>query len=302
MENEQSVLRDSIQTRMNLQNKNIVFTGATSGLGLVAATDCLAKGANLIAMYRSDASAQKLRAQFEALSTGKGELTLIPGDLSSMESVKAFCTEVQDRIDQVDQLIMNAGIMNFEEKLSKDGIEETLQVNLLAPMLITDLLWELILRGKDRKVIYTSSGLHQGRINFDNIEFKGEFSSFKNYRQSKLGLILMARLFASEHSSTGISFYTQHPGVVRTELGRDAGWFSKLIFWLMGTTPEKGAKNLSYLIHTDAADLVNGEYYAKQKVKSITAESHDMEMAKQLLEVIKTYLDRFDGGKSDLFR
>jgi hypothetical protein len=87
--------------------------------------------------------------------------------------------------------------------------------------------------------------------------------------------------------------YSQHPGIVDTELSRSAGWLSKLIFKWMGKTPEQGAKTLNYLIETNNYSLVSGEYYANSKVKETTKEAYDLEAAKRLVSVLNGYLENY---------
>jgi NAD(P)-dependent dehydrogenase (short-subunit alcohol dehydrogenase family) len=280
------------EMNQQFENQTILMTGGTSGLGKIAALHALANGAHLILIARNVEKGVALEKIFRAAyPDSKGELTLVKGDLSSLESIVDACVEVQNLNLELNQIVLNAGIMNFKRQQSHNGIEETLQVNLLAPILIIDRLHSLLKQDGDSKIVITSSGLHQGAIHFDDIEFLQDYSAFKVYRQSKLGTILMSRLLAQKIKNVGI--YTQHPGVVKTELGRDAGWFSKLIFSLMGKSPKKGARTLIYLMESRNADLSNGGYYAKAALTKTTQESYDMAMAEALLEVCKGYLEKY---------
>jgi NAD(P)-dependent dehydrogenase (short-subunit alcohol dehydrogenase family) len=199
-------------------------------------------------------------------------------------------------------IINNAGIMNFEFRQTIDKIEETLQVNLLSPLLICHLLFDNLKNAQDPKIIFTSSGLHQGEINFKNLEFKDSFSSFKVYRQSKLGVILICRLLSKSLKDYNINIYSQHPGMVRTNLGRNSGWFSRMIFYLMGKSPEKGSITLSYLMETPNAQLKSGEYYANKEITATTKQSYDMKVAEELLEVVKVYLEKYITTPSPIFK
>lgn len=267
------------------------MTGATSGLGKVSAIQAAKEGATLIVLARNQSKGQSLISEYrKQYPKAIGTIEVIIGDLASFDSIHHACQEVLAKYPVIDMIVNNAGIMNFEHQLSVDKIEETLQVNLLAPLLICHLLFEPLKKSTSGKIIFTSSGLHQGEINFDNLEFKDTFSSYKVYRQSKLGLILISRLVAELLQPYNIGIYTQHPGMVRTELGRSAGWLSRMIFYLMGTTPEKGAQTLSYLIEADQTLLTSGEYYANKKVTKTTPQSYDMTVAQQLLEVVNQYL------------
>lgn len=288
---------------MEVINEKIVFmTGATSGLGKAASCELADKGAKVFAMVRNDHKGKQLIEYYTSeYKEHKGSLELIKGNLNDLSSVVSMCEELISKTDRLDIIINNAGIMNFKFAESIDGIEETLQVNLLAPVLITHLLAHLLIESDDPKVIYTASALHQGTIRFKDIEFRKGFSSFKSYKQSKLGIILMTRLFAKDLSSYGISVFAQHPGFVSTSLGDRAGFISRLIFRLFGKSPEDGAVNLLYLCNTPSNHLSNGEYYADQNVKEITKESYDLVLAHKLKQTIEGYLKTFIKNEGIIF-
>lgn len=271
--------------------KTALITGATSGFGTVIARHLAKQGYSLIVLGRSK---DKLDALIFDLKKVNADCTIDPVlcNLSSFKSTRDACEAIQKAHTRIDQLILNAGVWNFEFLETEDHIEETLQVNLLAPVLIFQRLRQLLPNDGSSKVIFTSSGLHQGQINFSDIEFRTAFSGFKAYRQSKLGLILIARLFATKDAYSGISFYTVHPGMVKTQLGRNAGWFSKLIFKLLGTTKEKGARTHIHLIDQPNSALTSGEYYSNCKVTKASSQSYDLENAEKLLLVLNDYFDR----------
>lgn len=279
------------------------MTGATSGLGKMSALKAAQEGATLIVLARDKVKGQELCTDFKnQYPQSSGTIEIIEGDLSSFDSVSAACEVVKQKYPVIDMIVNNAGIMNFDTKKTINNIEETLQVNLLSPLLISHLLFENLTKSDDPKIIITSSALHQGNINFDNLEFNNSFSSFKVYRQSKLGVILICRLLAKSLKKHKVGVYSQHPGMVRTDLGRTAGWFSKMIFYVMGKSPEKGSQTLSFLIETPNVELTSGEYYANNKIITTTKESYDLEVAQKLLETVRKYLDQYIKFDSVIFQ
>jgi NAD(P)-dependent dehydrogenase (short-subunit alcohol dehydrogenase family) len=222
-------------------------------------------------------------------------------DLSDFASIRSACEEVKSRIAKLDVVINNAGIWNFSYRESKNGIEEILHVNVLAPLLITHLLVDLLEASSEAKVIFASSGLHQGEVQFSDLEFKSDFSGFKSYRQSKLMIILITRLLANRLASRGIGVYCEHPGLVSTKLSRDAGWFSAAFFKLMGTRPEKGAETLVFIAQERKDALVSGEYYHNKVVTKTTPQSDDLVVAEKVLGVSQGYLKDFLGRPSPVF-
>ncbi len=265
------------------------MTGATSGFGQVIARHLVQEQYTLLFFARSEEKAKALKQTLMSAHPA-AQVQAIPCDLASFHSVESACRKVRESVDRIDLMIHNAGIMNFTFKESADGIEETLQVNLLAPLLILYTLKKLIPKNGASKILFTSSGLHQGTIQFNKLEFRDAFSSFKTYRQSKLGIILMTRLLASQEAFAHISLYAVHPGMVQTELGRDAGWFPRLLFFLLGTSLQKGAETHIHLIDTAPGKLVSGEYYAKGRVTKTTPQAYDLEEARKLSLAIQAYL------------
>jgi hypothetical protein len=76
----------------------------------------------------------------------------------------------------------------------------------------------------------------------------------------------------------------------KTDLGRDAGGFSRMIFKLMGKDPKIGAETSIYLASSPDVENITGEYFAKKKIKRSSKESYDMDLAKQLWDVSKKYV------------
>lgn len=273
------------------KSKVALITGATSGFGVVIAEYLAQSGYSLIILGRSKEKLDALVNDVKKSNPNCG-LAQVICDLSSFKSTEEACAVVKEKYERIDLLILNAGLWNFEFKETEDSIEETLQVNLLAPVFMLEKLKASLPQNGDTKVIFTASALHQGTINFSDIEFRESFSGFKAYRQSKLGILLMTRLFSKLPEYSGISFYSVHPGLVSTKLGRDAGWFSRFIFKLFGKSKEKGAKTHLHLIQEPTKLLTSGAYYANSKVTKATENSNDIEMAEKLLNVIHDYFDR----------
>jgi NAD(P)-dependent dehydrogenase (short-subunit alcohol dehydrogenase family) len=138
-------------------------------------------------------------------------------------------------------------------------------------------------------VIFTASGLHQGTIHFSDLGFKRRFSGFNAYRQSKLGIILITRLLAIKPEHAGIGFYCVHPGMVKTAIGRNASWFSQLIFKWLGQSKENGAKTHLHLIGHPTSELTSGGYYARANLSKSSSASYDMNCGEKLLHVLNEY-------------
>lgn len=289
-------------TNENLKGKNVFMTGSTSGFGKIAAWEMAQKGANVITTFRSREKADMLLADYEKnYPKGPGSIEFVQCDLNSLKSISEACEEIKRKYDGLDMIVNNAGVMNLKFRESQDGIEQTLQVNLLAPTLFIHELSALLDGADDPRIINTASALHQGVIQFDDPEFRNNFRGMDAYRQSKLGLILLGRHMSIQKAHLNVKVFSVHPGVIRTELGRDFNFFIRGIFWLMGKGIKKGAETLLHLVESPIENLVPGEYYANKKVASSTPESHDLKMAEGLMPVLQKYLQPHLKGSSILF-
>jgi hypothetical protein len=167
-----------------LTGKKVVFTGGTSGLGRIALKFLIEQNAEIFVFYRNAA----LVGEFRNLSN----VELIECDLSSLASVKNAIELVKSKTDVLDILVNNAGLWEFNGfAQTEDQLERTFQVNLLVPFILAESFLPMLKKADAPKVINTASALHQGKINFADLQFAQKFSGFKAYRQSKLGIILL---------------------------------------------------------------------------------------------------------------
>jgi all-trans-retinol dehydrogenase (NAD+) len=115
----------------DLRGKNVLVTGAASGIGRLLARDLAAEGANLVLW---DIAHPELKAVTEELRIGGGNVFPYCCDVSGRESVNAAATQVLDECGPVDVLINNAGIVSGQPVLeaSEEGIRRTFGVNVLA--------------------------------------------------------------------------------------------------------------------------------------------------------------------------
>ena len=272
-----------------MKNKIVLITGATSGIGKETALGLAKLGATIVFTTRDNLKGEKTKKELIATTNNKN-IRMLKCDLASFESIRNCCKEFKSKYDKLHVLINNAGVWDFKRRESKDGIENIFATNYLAPFLMTNLLIDILKKSSPSHIINVTSGMHYGTINFDDIEFKQKFSGAKAYRQSKLGLILFTRFLAKKLEGTGVTVNCVHPGMNKTDLGRDAGGFSQMIFKLMGKNPEIGAETSIYLASSPDVENITGEYFAKEKIKRSSKESYDMDLAKKLWDVSEKYL------------
>ncbi len=114
---------------MDLQNKTILITGASSGIGKATAKKLAKHGANVVLMARSEDELKDLK---KAIEKEGGKALVTPGDVTKMKDFEKAVEQSVSQFGSVDVLINNAGLMplSFVEKLKTDEWEQMVDVNI----------------------------------------------------------------------------------------------------------------------------------------------------------------------------
>jgi len=269
-----------------MQNKTILITGATNGIGLETARGLARLGAHLVLVGRDPAKGERVLADLKA-STGNERIDLLNADLSVQDSIRALAVQVLERYPRLDVLVNNAGGVFDPRTTTADGIETTWAVNHLAYFLLTNLLLDRLKTSAPARVVSVSSDAHLGgSLRLDDPEYKqGGYSSFAAYSQSKLANVLFTFELARRLAGSGVTATCLHPGFVHTGFGsRTMGWLNPIVGLVtrLGMRPEQGATTSIYLASSPQVEGVTGQYFAKQKPAPVNAQAQDVELAGKL--------------------
>ncbi len=262
-----------------MPGRTIVLTGASDGIGAAAARQLVADGHTVALVGRSK---QKTEALAHELNT---EFFL--ADFTKFSEVRALAARLKDRYPRIDVLINNAGGIFGDQTRTVDGFEKTLQVNHLAPFLLTNLLMET-LTASSASIINTSSVAARifGKIDLDDLNNERKYSPNKAYGDAKLANILFAKELDRRFSDQGISAVAFHPGNVQTSFASDSTSMLRFIYQtplgrLAGLiSPEKGAEPLVWITEGNPGrEWVSGQYYEKQKIAKTNPQASDAQLA-----------------------
>ena len=268
-----------------MDGKVCMVTGATAGIGLVAASELARRGARVIGVGRSRERCGE--AARLILDQGSGaSVEYLVADLSSQSEIRRLAQGVKASTGRLDVLLNNAGGIYLERQETADGVERTFAVNHLAYFLLTNLLLDLIKASAPARIINVSSQAHKGiKINFDDLQGKTRYSGWRAYQQSKLANILFTRELAQLREPASLSMRL-HPGFVNTKIFRAdgfIGWLLRRSADLLAISPEEGAKTSVYLATSPEVENVTGKYFIKEHVASSSAASQDDAAAAQAL-------------------
>jgi NAD(P)-dependent dehydrogenase (short-subunit alcohol dehydrogenase family) len=267
-----------------MQDKVVVMTGATSGIGRIAAGELAAQGARLVLVARDQVRADATLAQLRERGPKAHRAHI--ADLSRLADTKRVGAEIATSEPRIDVLINNAGNIFGTRELSGDGLERTFATNHVAYFLLTQALRERLIAAAPARIVMTASAAHQGRsLDFDDLQFAKGYRPQTAYGRSKLCNILFTRELARRLAGTGVTANCLHPGFVRTNLGqRGGGVFGGLVrlAMLFAGPPERGARTIVYLAGSPEVAQVTGGYFADCRPATPSAQAQDDSAAARL--------------------
>jgi NAD(P)-dependent dehydrogenase (short-subunit alcohol dehydrogenase family) len=268
-----------------MQGKTVVITGATSGIGEVAALELAGKGARVVFIARDRNRGEATLAKLDAKAPGLSHKVHY-ADLSLVAEMKRVAAEIAASEPRIDVLVNNAGAAFAQRQVTAEGFELTFALNHLSYFVVTAGLRERLLGSTPARIVSTSSTAHIGvKIDLDDLQTKNGYSSLKAYGRSKLENILFTRELARRLQGTGVTANCLHPGVVATRFGHESGGvlqpFLKAL-QIFAISPEKGAETIVYLASSPDVANVTGEYFAKNKIARTSAAAQDMSVAAAL--------------------
>lgn len=249
-----------------IRGKVVVITGATSGIGQVAAERLAAMGARLVLVTRDAGRGEQALARLRAANPEAAH-TMHHADVSSMTEVKRVGSEIAAAEPRVDVLINNAGGVFNGRQVTPEGPERTFATNHMSYFILTLALRDRLFATPGARVVSTASEAHRSaQLDFDDLQLARSYGMLRAYNRSKLCNILFTRELARRWQGSGVTANCLHPGVVATGLGRNAGGLmSYLVPFVLrvGVSPERGAETIVYLASAPEVAGVSGSYFAK---------------------------------------
>jgi NAD(P)-dependent dehydrogenase (short-subunit alcohol dehydrogenase family) len=268
----------------SMKDSIVVITGATSGIGLIAAERLAGMGARLVLVARDQMRADLALARLGIAAPGS-EHRVHYADLSSLADMKRVAAEIAASEPRIDVLINNAGAMFSRRIVTRDGLERTFALNHMSYFVLTEALQGLLPAGA--RIINTASNAHRkGHLDFGDLQSVKSYRASAAYGTSKLCNILFTRELARRLAWQGVTANSFSPGFVATRFGDEAGGIASLAIragkLLLAQSADLGADTLVYLASSPAVATVSGEFFYRRKPGTLTADAQDDDKARRL--------------------
>jgi len=295
-------------SKVRLDGKTVVITGANSGIGKETARDLYGRGARVILACRDMEKANEAvediknnpssRIEKDGYKNNAGELMIYFLDLCSFKSVKDFAKNLLTNEAAIHVLINNAGVAVHPYEKTEDGNETTLQTNYLSHFLLTLLLLpKMQLSSPGCRIVNVTSIVHiLADIDFDDINLENNYKPWKAYVQSKLANILFTKELTrrlKEANIHGINVYSLHPGLIPTDITRysnrtlfpGARFGYTMLTRLFFKNVKQGVQTTIYCSVDENAANETGLYYSNCGVATAGRRARNHEYAKKLWNI-----------------
>jgi NAD(P)-dependent dehydrogenase (short-subunit alcohol dehydrogenase family) len=291
---------------VDLTGKTVVITGANTGLGKESAIKLIDLGAQVILLCKNEQRGRDAIEDIRKQTQNKAidSLEIVPLDLANLDSVQRCAKSLKERLDKIDVLMLNAGIMAIpERRQTKDGFEMHIGVNHLGHFALTGQLIDLLKKSSAARVVTVSSAAHLlgKKTLVDDLNFQNsKYEPWLAYGNSKLANILFTRELTekikSSKDASNILPLVCHPGACRTELSRyifDLNSIPKALAPLLGVaisplvyftkSAKEGAQTQVFLAASQSIQPSDaGMYYDNSAPASTSNVAQDQKLWKEL--------------------
>jgi dehydrogenase/reductase SDR family protein 12 len=250
-----------------MDGKISVVTGATSGLGLVTATELARLGSRVVLLVRDRERGRAVSNEI-AETTGSSDVTVVAVDMGDLDAVRRAATALRD-LPRIDVLVHNAGALGRARQVSPQGIEQTVAAQLLGPFLLTNLLGAQLRFVGSRVIFVTSGGMYTEPLDVEALEMSPEtYNGATAYARVKRAQVSLVERWAPQLDGLAITMTAMHPGWADTPGVRTSLPAFRRIVGPLLRTPSQGADTIIWLASAPGAGIPSGSLWLDRRQRS----------------------------------
>lgn len=235
-------------------NPVVVITGPTGAIGSATAELLARRGARVLLLGRPSDRLDRLVARLDR----DDRVSSVEVDLASLGSVRLAARQIKRAVPHVDVLLNVAAVFASSYEQSDDGFELMLATNHLGPFLLTNLLRDRL--AGDGRVI-TVAAPSSTRVDIEQLLVKDQFRALQTFGATKAANLMFTFELARRAKRWDVRAYAYHPGLVRSELMREAPRPLRLLTRLVSRPPNRAAEDLADLATSPAFASTTGWFF-----------------------------------------
>lgn len=251
----------------SLTGKQVILSGATSGIGLETARLFASLGAELICLNRNPEKSKSLETELKTRYGCRVRTVLV--DFGSLEQVKRCARELLEIERPFDVVIHNSGVFHTRKHLSENNIEMVFQVNHLGSFCLNYLLKERFLKENRARILYVNSEGHRfalAGVHLRDLAWRRHiYTGLKSYGAAKTAQLLTMLRFSDFFAESAVTINAMHPGNVRSTMGENNGKLYRMLKRKLilptAKDPLLSAKALYYLAASEDVRRVTGRFF-----------------------------------------
>ena len=295
----------ALKDNESVKGKNVLITGASSGLGFEAAVQLARRGAHVWMVCRSGVPE---KGDLVRKLSGNMKVDMLQADLSDIESVRHVVQQLKANAVKIDILIENAAVVPAKSRKTKQGLEEMFMVNYLSKYLfIRWLLDEDLFHTQSNelpRIIFVSSESHRNPkgYDWDGFGMYKEYAMGKTvelYGYYKLLMTTFANTLSVRLNSAGRNNYSVFalcPGPVNSNIAREAPAvfkpLLKLVFGIFFRSPAKAVQPVIYFSSSDEVKDKTIDYLFLMSRKEMDAKAMDVHNGEKLWNLSEELLQK----------
>jgi len=280
------------------RDKLVVITGATSGIGYYTARKYASMGANILMINRNPDKSEVVRREISEKFGASVEYVI--ADLTLLSDIQRVGQHLLSIEKPIDVLIHNAGVHLESRNENPVGLEVNFVIHYLCPFIINKMLIPKYQLDRTGRIILVSSEAYRFAVwglDLEDLQWKRrQYTGIKAYGAGKLAQLLFMHILSAELVPYKVTINAMHPGMVRTETGKDNGrwyqWYKKNIINKLSTTPDISAEALYYLGTSPKLSQTTDVFFHLTIEEELTPPALDLEVAEALLIKTRNFLNK----------
>jgi len=272
-----------------VNSKVYLVTNVTSPLGQAIALGLAMTEATVLIVAKDQSHGTGVENEI-IMASQNPNVELQLGDLSNFASVRNLAEIINSKYEKIDVLINNNSVYKKQRSLTVNGFEEMFAANYLGPFLLTNLLLDHLRASGSARIINLTAPT-TGQLDFDDLQSERHFNSIKTFNATRKANLLFSYELARRLQNSGITVNALYPGLVRSEILKEAPLFNRLLAWLFALKPEKAAEEIVDAVTGPELENQHGRFLRNGEDVNTSDYFLDQGMQQRLWEISENLTD-----------